>query len=456
MSVSYKKQLSRRLTLLVAGIFLVVFGVIYGVVYVTVVSSIDRELRLETDEHKDQIFIVNGEIRFLHKNEWSEMEHSQIQLNPIFIEIVDPEGKSMDRSPNLRDNHLEFFPDRANSGKAWTLKAGSRYLRQMQIPLRNAGKMEGFLLVAQSFDDAQALFTKLRWILLILFPIVLMIVYWMMRDQANRTVRPIQQLIRKANQVTQSNLSQRIQSPGNQEEITQLTHAINDLLGRLEKAIKREQQFTSDASHELRTPLSVLRGTLEVMIRKPRTPEEYEQKIELALQSIDRMTGTIEQLLALARVESGQSIVLEELDLLSFSEEVISRKSESTRKKIEFVSQLGHPVFVLTNEKSLQIILDNLLDNAFKYAGDSAPLFLEVGKNDKEVYLKVSDHGVGISSEDLPYIFDPFFRAKSSHGSKKTGAGLGLAIVKKLCDELKIRLSVESQAGKGTSFKLSW
>ncbi|KPQ14129.1 MAG: two component signal transduction system histidine kinase, partial [Algoriphagus marincola HL-49] len=440
----------------VAGIFLLVFALIYGVVYFTVIASVDRELQLETDKHKDQIFIINGEIRFLHKDEWSEMEHSQIQLNPIFIEIVDPEGKSMDRSPNLRDNHLEFFPDRANSGQAWTLKAGSRYLRQMQIPLRNAGKMEGFLLVAQSFDDAQALFTKLRWILLILFPIVLMIVYWMMRDQANRTVRPIQQLIRKANQVTQSNLSERIQSPGNQEEITQLTHAINDLLGRLEKAIKREQQFTSDASHELRTPLSVLRGTLEVMIRKPRTPEEYEQKIELALQSIDRMTGTIEQLLALARVESGQSIVLEELDLLSFSEEVISRKTDSTREKIEFISQLGHPVFVLTNEKSLQIILDNLLDNAFKYAGGSAPFFLEVGKNDKEVYLKVSDHGVGIPPEDLPHIFDPFFRASSSQRSKKTGAGLGLAIVKKLCDELKIRISVESQTGKGTSFKLSW
>jgi len=456
MNVSYKKQLSRRLTLLVAGIFLLVFALIYGVVYFTVIASVDRELQLETDKHKDQIFIINGEIRFLHKDEWSEMEHSQIQLNPIFIEIVDPEGKSMDRSPNLRDNHLEFFPDRANSGQAWTLKAGSRYLRQMQIPLRNAGKMEGFLLVAQSFDDAQALFTKLRWILLILFPIVLMIVYWMMRDQANRTVRPIQQLIRKANQVTQSNLSERIQSPGNQEEITQLTHAINDLLGRLEKAIKREQQFTSDASHELRTPLSVLRGTLEVMIRKPRTPEEYEQKIELALQSIDRMTGTIEQLLALARVESGQSIVLEELDLLSFSEEVISRKTDSTREKIEFISQLGHPVFVLTNEKSLQIILDNLLDNAFKYAGGSAPFFLEVGKNDKEDYLKVSDHGVGIPPEDLPHIFDPFFRASSSQRSKKTGAGLGLAIVKKLCDELKIRISVESQTGKGTSFKLSW
>jgi signal transduction histidine kinase len=456
MNISYKEQISRRLTLLMAGIFLLVFAVIYGVVYVTVVNSIDRELQLETDKHKDQIFIVNGEIRFLHKDEWSEMEHSQIQLNPIFIEIVDPEGKSMDRSPNLRDNHLEFFPDRANSGQAWTLKAGSRYLRQMQIPLRNAGKLEGFLLVAQSFDDAQALFTKLRWILFILFPIVLMLVYWMMRDQANRTVRPIQQLIQKANQVTQSNLSERIQSPGNQEEITQLTHAINDLLGRLEKAIKREKQFTSDASHELRTPLSVLRGTLEVMIRKQRTPEEYEQKIQLALQSIDRMTGTIEQLLALARVESGQSIVLEELDLLSFSEEIVRRKSDISQQQIEFISQLGHPIFVLTNEKSLQIILDNLFDNAFKYAGGSSSLSLEVGKDEQEVYLKVSDKGVGISSEDLPHIFDPFFRASSSHGSKKTGAGLGLAIVKKLCEELKIKISVESQAGKGTSFKLSW
>src|SRR5690606_26560512 len=111
MKADYKGRIAGRLTLVTALIILVVFGVIYFVANITVVSSIDRELGLETDKHRGQIFLVNGEIRFLHKDEWQEMEHSQIQLNPIFIEIVDLEGNSMDRSPNLRSHHLSFSPD---------------------------------------------------------------------------------------------------------------------------------------------------------------------------------------------------------------------------------------------------------------------------------------------------------------------------------------------------------
>ena len=113
MKLSYKERIATRLTLVTSLIILVVFAMIYLVANLTVVNTIDRELGLETDKHKDQIFLVNGDIRFLHKDEWQEMEHSQIQLNPIFIEIVDLEGKSMDRSPNLRENHLSFSPEKS-------------------------------------------------------------------------------------------------------------------------------------------------------------------------------------------------------------------------------------------------------------------------------------------------------------------------------------------------------
>ncbi|MCS5490019.1 sensor histidine kinase [Algoriphagus limi] len=456
MSISYKERIARRLTATTAMIILVVFAIIYGVVRLTVVTNIDRDLQLETDEHKSQIFLVNGEIRFIHKGEWQEEEHSQLQLNPIFIEIVDAEGNSMDRSPNLLNNHLSFFPDRAGSGEAWTVQAGSRELRQMQIPLYNQGMIEGYLLVAKSFEDARETLTNLRNVLLVLYPVILISLFLIMRNQADQSIQPIRQIIQKTNLITQSNLNERIPLSGPNDEIEQLTRSINDLLNRLEQALKREKQFTSDASHELRTPLSVLRGTLEVMIRKPRTQEEYQQKIQLALQSIDRMTATIEQLLVLARVESGQSIILEELDLLAFCEDYVFQKKLNTDREINFLPQVGHPIFLKTNEKSLQIILDNLVDNSIKYADESKPIEVILGKDGKEVFLEVEDRGPGISMEDQKRIFDPFYRGDSVLGSRKPGAGLGLAIVKKLCDELNIQISVESEEDKGSKFRLLW
>jgi len=126
MNTSYKERIARRLTWVTALIFSLVFLLIYLVANFTVVRNIDRELQLEVDKHKGEIFLVDGKIRFLYLNEWKQMEHTQLQLNPIFIEIVDLEGNSMDRSPNLGENHLTFSPEKAKSEEAWTQKIGSR------------------------------------------------------------------------------------------------------------------------------------------------------------------------------------------------------------------------------------------------------------------------------------------------------------------------------------------
>ncbi|MDX5339501.1 MAG: HAMP domain-containing histidine kinase [Cyclobacteriaceae bacterium] len=451
---SFKILLARRLTLVTALLVLMVFGLIYLVVNITVTRRIDQELELELAKHKDQIFLVNGQIRFLHKDEWEEEEHTQIQLKPIFIEIVDMQGRSMDRSPNLRENHLGFYPDRSNSGQGWTLKLGAEEVRQMQLLLTNGGKNEGYLLVAQSFEDARNLLDNLRNILLLLYPLILLILYFTMRYLAGKSIQPIREIIHQTNQISQSNLNQRVLVQETNEEITILTRSINQLLERLEKALNREKQFTSDASHELRTPLSVLRGTLEVLIRKPRTQEEYEQKIQTALGSIDRMTSLIEQLLTLARVENGSNLVFEEVELITFLEEIADEKSRESGRKIRFQTDSGTPIYLMSSEKSLRIILSNLLDNSLKYSMENQEVILSAGKNESEVFISVEDYGVGISEEVQEKIFDPFFRGPLEGKEGIPGTGLGLALVKKLSGEIGIRMDLKSELGKGTRFTL--
>jgi signal transduction histidine kinase len=438
-----------------ALIFFLVFLMIYLVANYTVVRAIDRELQLEIDKHKKEIFLVDGKIRFLHMDEWEEMEHAQIQLNPIFIEIVDMEGNSMDRSPNLNENYLSFSPEKSENKEAWTQKIGSREVRQRQIPLFNAGKQEGYLLLAKSFADTRELLDNLRNVLLLIYPLILISLYLTMRYLAGKSIEPLEKISQKTNQITQENLNERIPETGANDEIGQLSRSINNLLGRLEQALQREKQFTSDTSHELRTPLAVLRGTLEVLIRKPRTAEEYEQKVKTALGSIDRMSTMIDQLLALARVENGKNLVKEELELIAFLEELADQFSLEKQQKVVFQSLLSLPIYVRTNEKSLEMILRNLLENAVKYSQEENEVFLRVGR-EKEAFIEVVDSGFGIAPEQLDQIFDPFFRAQEALDRGILGTGLGLAIVKKLAQESGIQLSVQSEKGKGSSFRLDF
>ena len=455
MNTSYKERIARRLTWVTALIFSLVFLLIYLVANFTVVRNIDRELQLEIDKHKKEIFLVDGKIRFLHMDEWEEMEHAQIQLNPIFIEIVDMEGNSMDRSPNLNENYLSFSPEKSENKEAWTQKIGSREVRQRQIPLFNAGKQEGYLLLAKSFADTRELLDNLRNVLLLIYPLILISLYLTMRYLAGKSIEPLEKISQKTNQITQENLNERIPETGANDEIGQLSRSINNLLGRLEQALKREKQFTSDTSHELRTPLAVLRGTLEVLIRKPRTAEEYEQKVKTALGSIDRMSTMIDQLLALARVENGKNLVKEELELIAFLEELADQFSLEKQQKVVFQSLLSLPIYVRTNEKSLEMILGNLLENAVKYSQEGNEVFLRVGR-EKEAFIEVVDLGCGIAPEQLDQIFDPFFRAQEALDRGIPGTGLGLAIVKKLAQESGIQVSVRSEKGKGSSFRLDF
>lgn len=451
---SYRERIARRLTMMTALIILVVFAMIYLVVNYSVIENSDKALLAEVEEHLREISLVNGELVFLHKNEWEEAEHSQIQLNPIFIEIVDLQGNTMDRSPNLRGNHLTFLPDRASREDALTLEIGNEEVRQMQIPLRHEGEIEGYMLVATSFEDSRHLLFNLLKVLLVIYPVILISLFLMMRFMVGKSIAPIQIITDTTNQINQKNLNERVPLTEQNDEIGQLARSINSLLSRLEQSLNREKQFTSDASHELRTPLAVLRGTLEVLVRKPRTTEEYESKIQTALQSIDRMSEMIEQLLALARVGKFSNSDYLAIDLLEFGRNFANKMSQDFARQIDFETNLTLPLFIEVNTKSLHMILNNLLQNSLKYSDSDSSISIRAGIHQGAPFMTVEDQGVGIESDSLDRIFDPFFRETQLLEKPVQGTGLGLAIVKKLALESGILIEVHSKKGVGSIFRL--
>jgi signal transduction histidine kinase len=166
------------------------------------------------------------------------------------------------------------------------------------------------------------------------------------------------------------------------------------------------------------------------------------------------MSSTINQLLALAREEKGKNQVKEEVELITFLEEIVDQTAVEQRRKINFESQLGIPIYVKVNEQSLQMILSNLLENAVKYSKPETTIFVKTGVENRLPFIEVCDSGTGISIDHLDKIFDPFFREKEVVDQLIPGTGLGLAIVKKLTQESGIKISVASEEGKGSTFRL--
>lgn len=453
MNLPYKIRLSIYLTGASAFLVLLAFLLIYGVANWTLIRNMDNDLERETAVHQDQITLIDGEIRFLHKDEWEEKEHQETQFQPIFIEIVDSNGRQLDRSPNLGNLRLGFKKDQSESKIGFNQILGNQELRTMQIALRQGNKVEGFLLVAKSFEESRTLLKNLKTILFLLFPLILISLFLTMRFLAGKSIKPVKSITKKAKMISQKNLNERIPLPQNHDEIYSLTTAINELLERLENAMKREQQFTSDSSHELRTPLSVLKGNFEVLIRKPREQGEYIAKVKSGLEEIDKLNGIIDQLLALARFQKG-ALDIHEIDLESIVQDLIDAILKNGGRQVHFLNRSEMPVYVKSNEKSLSIILTNLIQNALKYSTEDSEIFITIWKEKTLRFLEIKDQGIGIEKEALSKIFNPFFRENSSELGKASGSGLGLSIVKKLCDQLEIAISVVSEKGQGTAVRL--
>ncbi len=458
MSLSYKKRIAIRFMLATAIIIAVVFTTVYFIVQQTVYQNLDNDLSFEANKHITEIAITDTNVHFLNKDEWEENEHREVQVNPVFIQITDASGQLMDKSPNLKENQLSFKSFDRYKGH-FNAVLNNRTIRQIQIPVKKEGKIRAFIIAAMSLDSTLMVLKNLQFTLLILFPIILIVLFFISSFLAGRSIMPVVSVINTTNQITKNNLNERVELPENKDILFDLSSSINNLLDRIESAINREKQFTSDASHELRTPLSVLRGTLEVLIRKQRTQEEYENKIQFSLIEIDRMSKIIDQLLEIARFDNhDNSNSTTSISLISLINQILVRKNLSLVKKnikVDFdLNDFDDTIKV--NGFYANLIFENIIDNAIKYSNDNSEIKIELLIKDNEVVCKVTDFGIGIKQVDLEFVFNPFFRSDSLNHKQIKGSGLGLSIAKKSAKAIKSDLTISSQYGKGTEVTINF
>ncbi|WP_324671463.1 sensor histidine kinase [Hymenobacter sp. GOD-10R] len=457
MSLAFKDRIALHYMLATAALIALVYLVVFVVVQQQVYSELDTNLRFEAAKHRKELSIANGSIVFAHKGEWEEEEHREVQIDPVFIQVNDLNGRLMDRSPNLKHNQL-IFDDPTDGRVPLTSTLHGKAIRQVQVPIVEHGKPVGYLLAAISAEAAQHVLRRLETVLLLSFPAVLLVLFGIARLLAGRSIAPIAQITATTNRITRSNLAERIALPARPDELHTLASAINGLLYRIEQAVEREKQFTSDASHELRTPLAVLKGTLEVLIRKPRSAAEYVENIALSIREIDRLTQLVDQLLLLARFENhAKEVALnrQELSVVSSVHDVLYRhRADLGAKHIRVDVQDPDTPLVTSDPYLVDLILDNVLANAVKYSPANSTIWVELTAERNSLRCTITDQGIGIRSDDLSKIFDPLYRSDALAHKQIAGTGLGLSIVAKACALLNIQVEVRSALGQGTTFTL--
>ena len=264
---------------------------------------------------------------------------------------------------------------------------------------------------------------------------------------------PIRDMTELAATLSASNLSNRINIAGTKNELQDLAIVINSMLDRIETSYNSQKQFVSDASHELRTPIAVIQGYANMLARWGKSdPAILDEAISAISQETESMKQLVEELLFLARHDK-KTLLLETVhfDVLDVATEVQSEAAMVTPENTFLLSPSDH-VEIEADRKMIKQVLRILCDNAVKYSPKGSAITIGVAKTDTGCTLSMSDQGIGIAKEELPKIFERFYRSDSARKSETGGHGLGLSIARIIVMGHGGQLRVRSKVGAGTTF----
>lgn len=276
--------------------------------------------------------------------------------------------------------------------------------------------------------------------------------YWLMR----RSLRPVDEITERAEGITSTNLSERLPVIRTGDELERLSAALNRMIGRLEDAFQHINRFSADASHELRTPLTILQLELEGIVHNHPLSAPLEDQIGSALEETHRMSRIVESLLTISRLDAGEAKLEKlRLDMGNLATATADEmKILAQEKSITLRASVEDGVCVEGDRTRLQQVLVNLIDNAVKYTQEGGTVEVEVYKEAGTAILEVSDNGAGIPAQAISHVFERFYRVDKARSRASGGSGLGLSIVKAICTAHGAEISVSSEEGQGSSFRV--
>jgi len=447
--MSLRSRLTLLYSSLVMGILLVFGSAVYLMVSVLLVDYVDNQLEVTVNN-----ILAFTKFNPLSSDDFLDSPDLDITAN-VYVQIWRRDGELDTATPNLVNFRLPLDPD--HLGTTYTVYHENRingvHLRILNVPLIVEGRSIGTLQAAASLDLVDTARDVLLYIMgigAILAALFAAFGSWL---AVGRALAPLETITETAEQINRADdLARRIPYEGPKEdEIGSLIEAFNQTLERLENLFTSQQRFLADVSHELRTPLTVIKGNVDLMRRMNELDEESLSSID---QESGRLTRLVGGLLLLAQAESGSvslNMKAVELDtlLLEVFQEMRVLAGEKVKLKLTEIDQ----VQVNGDRDRLKQVFLNLISNAIQYTPQGGDVFLSLGIVAEQARIIIRDTGPGIPAEDLPHIFERFYRAEKSRTRGKTsGFGLGLAITHWIIEKHGGRIEVDSKEGQGTTF----
>ncbi|PKM72298.1 MAG: hypothetical protein CVU91_09880 [Firmicutes bacterium HGW-Firmicutes-16] len=318
------------------------------------------------------------------------------------------------------------------------------------------GKRTGWFRVVKPLDAISSALAYFKTMIYIATLIIICFSALMMISGGfiTRALSPVKQITKTAQQIGQGNLSKRINFEGGHDEVGVLAATFDKMLDRLEDSFDREKRFSADVSHELRTPVTAIIVNAEEALVGDKTAEEYRENLKTILLEGKKMNSLISQLLMMARSIDGNYIQeMECIDLSALTQTIVEDVTERDENSgITISADIDSGIIMLFDQTLFMRLLYNLIDNALKYNVPSGWVKVSLKKQQSTVLLSVGDGGIGISEEDLPRIWNRFYKANQSTIS--SSPGLGLSIVRWIAEQFGGSVSVMSELGKGSLFEV--
>jgi len=376
---------------------------------------------------------------------------------PVWLRVV-RQGKALAWTPGLKDLGTGHREKRdAGHLEIWTPDHGRR-LAMVSYGVWNEPGTE-----VEAFSSLHLLNQRERNLAYALVAAGLLLLPFAAlagRLLAARALAPVDALVASIRALGTDRLDQRLAAPGAVAEIVHLTDEFNRLLARLEESVDTMRRFTADASHELRTPISILRTGLEVTLRKDRTAEEYREVLLENLEEIERIQRIVEALLTLARTQPGddREIRTESVDLSRLVTGALATiRPLSGERNLTLESAIAPDIHLQGDPDQLRLMVLNLLANAVKFTPSGGSIHLRLETLDGKARLEIRDDGPGIAEEDRPFLFDRFYRSRTTRATRATGSvsgGLGLSLVRWVAERHGGTARLIDTGGRGAGFEV--
>jgi len=458
------RSLSFRLVAWYAGVLLSVFVLLGALTFLFLRHYLEANL-LETQARRARQI---ADTLVAHASRADEDTlRSQIEslyspeVNDRFIRITRADGSGVYASGMPQDGRFDPrqvpLPraDAAGESRKVRLAGGAT----LMVATRSAAGADGTRYRVEVGTSAASVDNILAQVLVMLavgLPVAVVVAVTGGFVLVRRALEPVERITRKAEAITQHNLSERLPVVRSGDELERLSVSLNHMINRLEDAIHGSKQFVADASHELRTPLTVMRGELESLAQDAQLGRATRETLGSVLEEVERLAEIVESLFALSRLDAGEAhaewLRFDLAELAATTAEQMSLLAEDKQVRVDCESTAG--VTVEGDRARLKQVIVNLLDNAIKYTPRGGRVRLSVRRESGYAVLDVADDGIGIPAEALPHVFKRFYRVDTSRSREQGGAGLGLAIVKSICTAHGAIVEVASAPGRGSTFRV--